>query len=49
MVLVQTLNTFVRAGWPAALIDFARARAEQSQKDYDEYCAAYDRGELSKL
>ena len=35
------------AGWQTALIDFARARAEQSQADYVEYCAAYDRGELS--
>jgi len=34
------------SGWQIPLIDFAWARAQQSQADYKEYCAAYDRGEL---
>ena len=33
--------------WRTPLIDFARARAEESQVDCQEYCRAYDGGELS--
>ena len=33
--------------WQAELIEFARAGAARSQADYSDYCAAFDRGDLS--
>jgi hypothetical protein len=45
---LAALQTYAeQSDWRAPLIAFARARAEESQADYEEYCGAYDRGELS--
>jgi len=42
------LRGFTRQeGWKSDLIDLARACAGHSQADYAEYCAAFDRGELT--
>jgi uncharacterized protein (DUF2252 family) len=33
--------------WGHVLLDFAHSAAEQSQHDYEDYCTAFDHGELS--
>jgi hypothetical protein len=44
----SALHAFgLTTGWQTDLVEFARAGAGRSQADYAEYCAAFDRGELS--